>query len=139
MAVKLASKPSGKLSTNGQAMKCDCNVCNCCQTCGTPWNVPDQPEWLADDFNTKFLEGDVDVIKRVRNYWKKRVHEWIDDVSTDKEDTIPKSLNEVVTFMTEETDLFYCEDCNDGTDGTRCHRNRERCEHATRKRKQEEL
>ena len=49
--------------------------------CDTPWGVPDHG-WLADDFRTKSLEGNADVIERVRTFWKERVHEWIDDVST---------------------------------------------------------
>ena len=52
----------------------------CCSSCGTPWNVPDQEEWLRDDFYTDFRNGDAAAVQRVRDYWKENVHDWIDAV-----------------------------------------------------------
>lgn len=71
------------------------------------------------------------MIKRVREYWNENVHEWINEVQDEEcndecHDAVPKSLREVVDIMVARSSLFYCEDCNNGANGTRCYRNRVR-------------
>ena len=102
----------------------------CCSSCGTPWSVSDQEEWSRDDFYVKFRNGDAATVQRVREYWKENVQDWIDGVEDDEwlceyHDAIPKSLREVVEIMMQDF-AFYCEDCNDGVNGSRCYRNRKR-------------
>jgi hypothetical protein len=101
-----------------------------CASCGTPWSVSDQEEWLREDFYSKFRRGDAATVQRVREYWKEHVIDWIDDVEDDERndechDAVPKSLREVVEIMMRDF-AFYCEDCNNGADGSRCYRNRAR-------------
>lgn len=96
-----------------------------CQTCGTPWEVEDQEDWSKDQFLHDFRVADDDAIRKVKTYWKKHVEEWIDDLWPS--DTVPKSLDEIVDIMLQ-TDMFYCEDCNLSCDGTRCQRNRMKCD-----------
>ena len=117
---------------------CDCDVCSICQSCGTPWEVDDQEEWSKDQFLQDFhTPNNPETIRKVKAYWKKHVEEWIDDLGPS--DTVPKSLDEIVDIMLE-TDMFYCEDCNSSCDGTRCQRNRMKCEKsATKKRGREEV
>ena len=40
----------------------------CCSSCGTPWNVSDQEEWLRNAFYTNFRNGDAATIQRVREF-----------------------------------------------------------------------
>ena len=110
----------------------------CCSSCGTPWNVSDQEEWLRNAFYTNFRNGDAATIQRVREFWKEHVHEWIDDVEDEEcndefHDAIPRSMREVVDIMMDErSTLFYCEDCNNSSNGTRCFRNRKWASSQTR-------
>ena len=102
----------------------------CCSSCGTPWNVPDQEEWLRDNFYTDFRNGDAAAVQRVREYWKENVHDWIDAVEDEEcndesHDAVPTSLREGVDIMMQDSsNLFYSEDCNNSANGTRCYRNR---------------
>ena len=89
---------------------------------------PDQEEWLRDDFYTDFRNGDAAAVQRVRDYWKENVHDWIDAVedqecNDESHDAVPASLREVVDIMMgDPSNLFYCEDCNNSANGTRCFR-----------------
>ena len=122
---------------HNQTTMCDCDVCNSCSTCGTPWNVGDQAEWKSDWLWNKVKAGDSDAIRIVKDYWKAHVHEWIDELDNDIDETIFKSLREVAANMQDDVSLFHCEDCNDSSTGRRCFRNRERCSKG-HKRKQPE-
>ena len=67
----------------------------------------------------------------VTDYWKRHVAEWIEEHADevehgDPDHKIPSSLAEVYEIMVEDEWVFYCEDCNDSSTGTRCQRNRDR-------------